>query len=152
MKQQYFNITPDCEIVASRTIDAIRELVFKAWTDPSILQKWWGPAGFTNTFHKFDLRVGGTWKFTMHGPEKGNYENEVVFEEIIEPELIVWDRISQPLFRMVVTFEATNDGKTTCTFRQQFKTKEACDKIRPFVIDKNEENFDKLESELSIQG
>lgn len=124
-------------------------MVFRAWTDPALLLKWWGPAGFTNTFHEFDLRPGGTWRFTMHGPNKGNYENECVFLKIEEPSLIAWDRVSKPLFRVVASFDETANGGTQLIFRMQFGSKKDCDKIRPFAPEKNEENFDKLEAVLS---
>ena len=50
----------------SRVFDAPRERVFRAWTDPEHLKQWWGPKGFTNTFHEFDMRPGGHWRFVMH--------------------------------------------------------------------------------------
>lgn len=59
MTPETFSTTPECEIVSSRIVDASQELVFSAWTDPNHLKNWWGPAGFTNTFNKFDLRPGG---------------------------------------------------------------------------------------------
>ncbi len=144
MQTQFFNTPPDCEILSSRVFKASCEQLFRAWTEPELLAAWWGPAGFTNTFHEFDLRTGGRWRFTMHGPEKGNYENEVEFLVIDKPRLIAWDRISKPLFRVVATFEDAGDGNTLLTFRMQFATKEECDKIIKFAPDKNEENFDKL--------
>jgi uncharacterized protein YndB with AHSA1/START domain len=150
MKPELFNVSPDCEIVSSRVIKSSCESVFLAWTDPGILQKWWGPKGFTNTFKEFDLRPGGKWRFTMHGPEKGNYENEVVFLQIEKPRLIAWQRLSQPIFRVVTTFEETEENYTTLTFRMQFDSKENADKLRKYVPEKNEENFDKLEAELFI--
>lgn len=56
------------EIVATRILDAPREVVFRAFTDPDRLAHWWGPKGFTNTFHQFDPRPGGKWRFVMCGP------------------------------------------------------------------------------------
>lgn len=144
-----FSTPAECEIVTTRLMDAPRETVFRAWTDPDILQRWWGPAGFTNSFFEFNPVPGGKWKFMMHGPEKGNYPNEVVFLNVEPPSLIAWDRISQPLFRVVTTFDAVEGNKTSLTFRMQFNSKEDCDKIRRFAVDKNEENFDKLEVELA---
>jgi len=144
-----FNISPDCEIVSSRVFNKPCKSVFRAWTNPTLLAKWWGPAGFTNTFYEFDARPGGKWLFTMHGPEKGNYENECVFLEVDAPHLIAWDRISKPLFRVVTTFDETAEGHTLLTFRMQFASKEECDKIKKFAPDKNEENFDKLEVVLA---
>ncbi|NCI50087.1 ATPase [Sediminibacterium roseum] len=140
--------TPECEIVTTRTFDAPRGLVFKAWTDPVHLSNWWGPRGFTNTFHTFDLRVGGRWIFTMHGPEKGNYENACTFIAVKEPELLVWDRQSQPIFQVEVRFEETAANQTKVVFKMKFNSEKECSKIRPFAPEKNEENMDKLEEEL----
>ena len=145
----FFNISPDCEIITTRVLPVQKEIVFRAWTDASILQRWWGPAGFTNTFYEFDPVPGGKWRFMMHGPEKGNYPNECIFLRVEESSLIAWDRISQPHFRVVTTFEEVAGNKTKLTFRMQFNSKRECDKLRPFVTGKNEENFDKLEVELA---
>jgi hypothetical protein len=84
----------------------------------------------------------------MHGPDKGNYANECEFTRIEKPSLIAWKRHSKPLFQVVTTFEEVDDNKTNIVFRQLFDTAEECAKIKKFVIDKNEENFDKLEEEL----
>jgi uncharacterized protein YndB with AHSA1/START domain len=140
--------TPECEIVTTRTFKAPQRLVFKAWSDPEHLRMWWGPNGFTNTFHIFDFRVGGKWSFTMHGPEKGNYVNECTFVAIREPELLVWDRQSKPIFQVEVVFEKVSENETRVVFKQKFKTQEECNKLRPFVPEKNEENMDRLEVEL----
>lgn len=141
---------PDTEIISTRIFNVPRELLFRAWAEPNHLKNWWGPAGFTNTFHEFDFRVGGRWRFTMHGPEKGNYQNECEFIKIEEPSLIAWKRHSQPLFRVVAVFEEVTADKTKLVFKMLFHTVEECKKLRPYVVDKNEENFDKLEKELDI--
>ena len=94
----------DREIVTTRVFDAPRERVFKAWTDPDHLARWWGPQGFTNTFHEFDLRPGGVWRFVMHGPDGADYQNKSVFVEITKPERIVFDHVSGPRFRVTTTF------------------------------------------------
>jgi uncharacterized protein YndB with AHSA1/START domain len=139
---------PGCEIVSTRNLNAADDLVFTAWTDPDHLKNWWGPAGFTNTFNEFDLRPGGKWRFIMHGPEKGNYPNECEFTEIVRPSLIAWKRISKPLFRVLVTFEALSTDQTKIVFRMIFDTVEECNKVKPFAVEKNEENFDRLEAEM----
>lgn len=141
--------TPDCEIVSTRIVNAPQQHVFKAWTNPDHLKNWWGPAGFTNTFHEFDLRPGGRWRFTMHGPDKGNYENEVEFIKIEKPNLIYWKRHSKPLFHVLTTFEEVAAGKTKVVFKMLFTSTEECNKLKGFVVDKNEENFDRLERELT---
>ena len=140
--------SPGCEIVSSRIVSAPRELVYCAWTNPNHLKNWWGPAGFTNTFNEFDFRVGGRWKFVMHGPEKGNYVNDCEFTTIEKPSLLAWKRYSKPIFNVVVTFEERSVNQTKIVFKQIFSTPEECNKVRKFVIDKNEENFDRLEVEL----
>jgi uncharacterized protein YndB with AHSA1/START domain len=140
--------TPDQEIVSSRIVNATRALVYTAWTDPNILKNWWGPTGFTNTFIEFELRPGGKWKFIMHGPDKGNYLNECEFIEIEKPKLISWKRFSKPLFRVVATFEELDATSTKIIYRMIFNSIEECTKVKTFAVDKNEENFDRLESEL----
>lgn len=140
--------SPDCEIVSSRVVNFPIETVFRAWTEPQHLQNWWGPAGFTNTFYEFDLRVGGRWRFMMHGPEKGNYPNEVEFITINKPILLAWNRISKPLFQVEASFESVEENKTKIIFKQLFLSAEECNKVKPFAVDKNEENFDRLEMEL----
>ncbi|HEU4650394.1 MAG TPA: SRPBCC domain-containing protein [Croceibacterium sp.] len=71
------------EFVHARLIDAPPERVFRAFAEPEHLAKWWGPNGFTSTFDTFELRPGGHWRFTLHGPDGTNYPNENVFREIV---------------------------------------------------------------------
>lgn len=148
MSTEIITTTPDTEIISTRIFKVPREQLFRAWSEPDHLKNWWGPAGFTNTFHEFDFRVGGTWRFTMHGPEKGNYQNECEFIKIEKPSLIAWKRHSQPLFQVLAVFEEVTADKTKLFFKMLFQTAEECKKLRPYVVDKNEENFDKLEKEL----
>jgi len=149
METGLFTTPSECEIVSTRLLNSPQELVFRAWTEPEHLKNWWGPAGFTNTFHAFDLQPGGKWRFTMHGPEKGNYHNECEFIKIEKPYLIAWKRHSKPLFKVLATFEALSENKTKLVFKMLFESEEECNKLKPFVVDKNEENFDRLETELT---
>ena len=149
MATEIITTTPDCEIVSSRVFNIKRELVYRAWSNPNHLKNWWGPAGFTNTFNEFDFRVGGKWSFIMHGPDKGNYSNECEFIKIEEPSLIAWKRHSKPLFQVVATFDELPENKTKLVFKMLFDIAEECNKLKGFVVYKNEENFDKLEIELS---
>lgn len=149
MTTEIIKTTPDCEIVSTRIFNAARELVYRAWSDPNHLKNWWGPAGFTNTFNEFDFRVGGKWLFIMHGPEKGSYINECEFIKIEKPLRIAWKRHSKPLFQVVATFDEVSTDKTKIIFRMLFYSAEECRKVKPFAVDKNEENFDRLENELT---
>lgn len=147
-KSPFFSAPADRMVVTTRIFNHARELVFEAWTNPERLKNWWGPNGFTNTFYEFDLRPGGMWRFTMHGPDGTNYPNESVFVQIEAPELIIFDHLSQPQFQIVATFEELQEAKTRLTFRMIFKSAEQCNALRDFVQEKNEENFDRLELEL----
>ena len=148
MTPEILVVSPDCQIVNSRVVNAPIEIVFQAWTDPRYLQKWWGPAGFTNTFKEFDLRPGGKWSFIMHGPNKGNYVNECVFIKIEKPTLIAWNRLSDPIFQVVASFEEISIDRTKVTFKMLFESADLCNKIRGFAPEKNEENLDRLEDVL----
>ena len=138
----------DFEIFSSRELDAPVEMVYEAFANPLHLKKWWGPEGFTNTIHEFDLRPEGRWLLTMHGPEKGNFENSSVFKVVVPHQLITWTRISQPLFDMEVAFEQRPHARSAISFRMIFNSVETCHKMREFIVPKNEENFDRLEREL----
>jgi len=152
MATEIITTTPESEIVSTRIVNAPRELVYRAWTEPEHLKKWWGPKGFTNTFNQFDFRVGGKWSFIMHGPDKGDYANECEFIKIEKPSLVAWKRHSKPLFQVLVTFEEIVDGKTKVVFKMLFRSVEECNKLKHFVVDKNEENFDRLENELEAMS
>jgi uncharacterized protein YndB with AHSA1/START domain len=77
------------EIVLTRVFEAPRELVWKAWTEPERLMRWWGPKGFTSPVCKIDLRVGGVYLFCMRSPEGRDYWSTGVYREIVAPERIV---------------------------------------------------------------
>lgn len=138
----------DREIVTARLIDAPRERVFEAFRDPRHLAQWWGPKGFTSTFHEFDLRPGGVWRFVMHGPDGATYPNRSVFVEVVKPERIVFRHVSGPKFEMTITL-ADMAGKTRITWRMLFESAAECAKIKVFAVDANEQNLDRLEAQLA---
>jgi len=140
----------DNMIVSTRLFNASIDTVFRAWTEPEHLKSWWGPKGFTNTFNEYDLRPGGKWKFIMHGPDKGDYVNECEFIKIDRPNLIAWDRISKPVFRVVAEFEKLDGNKSRVIFKMVFdRSSKEYETIKKFAPEKNEENFDRLEEELT---
>lgn len=141
-------MSADRTVFNQRVVPYTREQVFKAWTDPELLAQWWGPKGFTNTFHTFELKVDGKWHFTMHGPDGTDYENLCVFEEITAPERVVLYHLETlHKFRLSGTFTKTDNG-THVEFRQVFESAEECQRIRSFVTDANEQNLDRLEAVL----
>ncbi|MCM2535265.1 SRPBCC family protein [Neobacillus pocheonensis] len=123
--------------------------MFKAFSDPNHLVKWWGPEGFTNTFHEFDMRPNGIWRFIMHGPNGVDYENKSIFFEIMEPEKIVIHHLeSIHEFLLTITF-GEKEGKTELIWQMLFKSVNECEKMRSFCYEANEQNFDRLEAELT---
>lgn len=140
----------DRQIVTSRVIDAPREAVFRAWTDPGKLARWWGPEGFTNTFQEFDLKPGGNWRFVMKAPDGAEYPNESVFLEVAEPERFVFRHL-EPVHEFVSTsvFEDL-DGRTRLTWTMVFQTADEVARVGPYIVQANEQNLDRLESVLGL--
>jgi uncharacterized protein YndB with AHSA1/START domain len=141
----------DREASHIRVYQAPRELVWKAWTDPKHLVNWFGPAGFKNTFHQFDLRPGGVWLFTMHGPDGTDYENKVVFLEIEKPYRLVYDHgdgKNPPLFRTTVTLTEV-PGMTILNMRGVFQSVEAFEAVKKNgAMEGGRQTLDKLGEEL----
>jgi uncharacterized protein YndB with AHSA1/START domain len=138
----------DRELTTTRLLDATRERVFRAFSDGQQLAQWWGPNGFTNTFHEFDLRAGGTWRYVMHGPNGADYPNESVVVGVVEPERIVIEHVSAPRFQLTITL-VPEAGKTRLTWRQRFPSAAECDKIRALAVPANEQNLDRLAAHLA---
>ncbi len=111
------------ELTLVRIFDAPREVVFKAWTDPKQLSKWWGPKVFTNPVCEVDLQPGGAWRIVMRAPNGTEYPCSGVYREIVEPERLVFTnnatgRDGKPLLEgfTTVTFEDVS-GKTKLTLQ-----------------------------------
>src|SRR5438093_3612694 len=73
------------ELVITRVFDAPPHLVFKAWTEPERLVRWWGPQGFTTPSCTMDVRPGGAFSFCMRSPEGIDHWLQVVYREIVDP-------------------------------------------------------------------
>ena len=134
----------DHEIQSTRLIPHSRAKLFRAYSEPALLTQWFGPKGFTSTFYEFDFRNGGHWRFTFHGPDGTNYENEWVFLEIIEGERIDLDHVCAPYFTMFTTL-TEEAGMTRITWRMVFQSAEVLAGIKHVIVPANEENFDRLE-------
>lgn len=78
------------DLVITRVFDAPRELVWRAWTEPEHLVKWWGPEHFTSPTCKVDLRVGGKYHFCMRSPDGQDFWSTGVYREIVPYEKLVW--------------------------------------------------------------
>jgi len=122
------------ELVVTRLIDAPRPLVFKAWTHPEHVARWWGPKGFTTIHCDMDIRVGGRYRCAMRSPQGEDHWKVGVYREIVEPERIAFtfaweDANGIPGHELLTTVTfADEDGKTRLTLRQSvFETSERRD-------------------------
>jgi uncharacterized protein YndB with AHSA1/START domain len=116
------------EIVATRVFDAPRELVWRMWTDPRHVVHWWGPNGFRTTIHEMDVRPGGVWRFIMHGPDGTDYQNKVVYNEVVKPSRLTYRHVSGPVFDAIIDF-AEQGEKTVVNMRMVFESAALRDKV-----------------------
>ena len=124
------------EIRITRIYDAPVEAVWEAWTDPDQVAQWWGPRGFTITTHSKDLRPGGSWVYTMYGPDGVDYPNWTHYFEVEKCAKLVYDHGAneeQPaLFRVTVLFSEIQ-GKTKTEMTMALATPEAAEEMRKFI-------------------
>ena len=80
------------EFMLERIFDAPRELVWRSWTDPEILHRWYGP-NIETIIHKFDLEPGGSWLNEMKMGANSDF-SKMVFQEVTQPEKLVWHHSS----------------------------------------------------------
>ena len=125
-----------------REIPATVEQVFAAFA-PERLARWWGPAGFTNTFRVCEFKSGGRWSFVMHAPNGANYPNESVFAEVVPPRKVVVQHINEPKFRLTIELVASAGG-TTVLWAQEFENPEMAKSVEHIVVPANEQNLDRL--------
>jgi uncharacterized protein YndB with AHSA1/START domain len=131
----------------SREIPATPAETFAAISTPERLARWWGPAGFSNTFSVCEFRVGGRWSFVMHGPDGANYPNESSFTEIEAPRKVVIQHISEPKFFLTLELAASAGG-TVVSWTQVVENSEFAERVRHIVVPSNEQNLDRLTAEV----
>ncbi len=137
------------QIITRRLIAAPRELVWKVLTTPEHLQHFWGPDGFTNTYRKFDLRVGGHALFTMHGPDGNNWPNRFIFTQIEPPRLLCFDHDNGgegPVdHKFLGELELADEGgKTRIELRMTEKSIAARDEVAKYAVEGGLQNLDRL--------
>ena len=145
------------EVNITRIFDAPRELVFKMWTDPELVEKWWGPKDFTNPVCKLDPWVGGSIRIVMRGPDGMQYPTHGVFTKIVEPELIVFHNVkegddgsAQLEIENTVRF-LDEGGKTKMIFRAVviMSTPDACQSVGGMNMGWNQ-SIDRLAENLQL--
>ena len=147
--------TADREMVITRVFDAPRDMIWAAWTDPNQIVKWWGPHGFTITIDEMDVRPGGVWKSTMHGPDGTQYLNDCVFTEVTKPERIAYKlsggrKEDHDVNAEVSWIFEAQGAKTKLTLRMLFATAEARDRSAKTykVVESGNEMLDRLREHL----
>lgn len=130
-----------------RLIPATAADVFAAMSDPQRVARWWGPAGFTNTIHRFEFHPGGQWLLTMHGPDRRDYPNESRFTRVVPGRALEIEHFSDHHFVLAIELEAHEAG-TLVRWRQTFDTAEHYRRIAEFVAAANEQNLERLAAEV----
>ncbi len=131
-----------------RILDASPAEVFAAHRDPERLARWWGPAGFTNTFSVFEFVPDGKWSFTMHGPDGKDYPNESVFAAIEENARIRIDHVCEPRFVLDIHLHPHGAG-TRVEWLADFENKTFAKSMESFLLNANEQNLDRLQTEVA---
>ncbi|HET7772788.1 MAG TPA: SRPBCC domain-containing protein [Burkholderiaceae bacterium] len=132
---------------SSRRFTASPAELLDAFAQPDRLARWWGPAGFSNTFSRFDFRDGGLWDFTMHGPDGATYPNQCRFSAIDPARGLVIDHLNAPAFRLSITWQREGDA-TWLHWQQVMATVELAQALAPVCLPANEQNLDRLTAEL----
>jgi uncharacterized protein YndB with AHSA1/START domain len=131
----------------SREIPAPPEAVYQAFADPARLARWWGPDGFTNTFHTFEFRQGGSWSLTMHGPNGTDYPNQAEFLEIVPSSLIRIRHVNLPQFELSISLAPSATG-TLVSWVHVFEDRQFAENARAFLETANEQNLERLAREV----
>ncbi len=152
--------TSEKELVLTRTFDAPRELTFAAYSSCQHLGSWWGPRTWPMVECTMDFRVGGVWHYCLRGPDEGDESwGRAVFEEIVEPERIVYiDAFSDadgnvneemPQTRSSVEF-GDADGKTRLTLRATYPSAADLEQVLEMgMVDGITETLDRLDEYLA---
>ena len=144
------------EIVIARVVNASRDTVFRAWTDPSQIVEWFGPDEFRIETHEIDIRAGGVWRFDMLAPDGTRYSNRMEFLRIEAPALLEvnhgTDVDNDPdRFRLLVTFDEQDNGKTVVTLHQMHPTPERRATVIGFgAAEYGAQTLDKLANHIEV--
>ena len=164
-------------IVIEKVFDLSRDAVWRAWTEPKLIKKWWGPEGFSAPSIKVDLRVGCKYIFAMHGPKGSEWDKDMyssgIYKEIVPNEkLVVTDYFSNEKGEMMepadfgqdsnfpkestvtVLFEETERGKTKLSINYpKPETKEQMEAMLKSGMKEGwNSSLDKLKRALRVQS
>ena len=137
-------------ITMEREFAAPPEAVFGAYRDPDALKQWYGPDGFSITIIAMDFRVGGLFRFTMHGPDGTGYPNRIMYRDIVPGARLAYrhdsDVEDDPRgFEVLVTFAPAGAGRTLLTMRSTFPSIEARNAVMKFgAVELGKQTVEKL--------
>jgi uncharacterized protein YndB with AHSA1/START domain len=146
----------DREVVLVRVIDAPPQAVYSAWVEPTSFCAWFGPDGFTCEVREMDVRVGGRARFDMVAPDGTLFTNRFDYLEVAPDERLVMDHGSDidddpDRFRVTLTFDRQDDGKTVLTLRQLHPTAERRNAVIGFgAVELGHHTMRKLEQHLGV--
>jgi uncharacterized protein YndB with AHSA1/START domain len=146
----------DCEFVMTRTFNAPRKLVFKAYTDPEAVPQWWGPRDLVTVVDKMDVRIGGTWRYIQRASNGNEYAFNGTYKEIIPPSKVVstfeFEGMPGHIVTDTVTFEE-HKGQTTITVLSLFQSKEDLDGMLQSGMEGGaNESYERFEELLATYG
>ena len=124
----------DRELVLTRLIDAPREKLYRAWTDPTLLKQWFAPLPYTTPVAELDVRPGGSAFIVMRGPDGKDLPNHGVYLDVVPNQRLVstdayvkaWEPSDKPFMTLILTFE-DEGGKTRYTARVRHWTVADCE-------------------------
>jgi uncharacterized protein YndB with AHSA1/START domain len=137
----------DREIVLTRVFDAPRHLVFEAWSNPELLKRWFGPRGWSLEVCEVDLKVGGTWRFVLQGPDGTRMGMRGIYREIAPPDRVVHTESfdDYPGESVVTGVLVEEGGRTTLTGTVTYASKEIRDAVLASGMEHGAaESYDKL--------
>lgn len=140
------------EVRSERIFPVARESLFAAFADPAVLARWWGPRGSVNVFETFDLRPGGWWIFVMRAANGTEYPMRHRFIDVEAPDRVVFEHVQVGHgFQLHLAFDAEDAGRTRLRWCMRFASEAEAARVREFVREANEQNFDRLETVLGLR-
>jgi uncharacterized protein YndB with AHSA1/START domain len=137
------------QIITERLLNAPRELVWKVLTEPEHIKHFWGPDGFTNTIRQMDVKPGGQWLFTMHGPDGTDYPNRIIYRTVTPPSYMSWDHDGgedhPESLRFFGELELFSEGsKTRIQLRLTVSSIGQRDDVAKYAVDGGIQNLERL--------
>jgi uncharacterized protein YndB with AHSA1/START domain len=125
MSTQIPTASSDRELVLTRVLNAPREKVYRAWTEPALMKQWFAPKPFSTPRVETDVRVGGSSLVVMADPQGNEFPNRGVYLEVVKNERLVftdaytkaWEPSEKPFMTVVLSLEDAGAGKTKYTAR-----------------------------------